>query len=276
MKTLNLHPLFEVHWRKTEWPVIKEAIKAQVHNPLADHLLLTEMEVCFVGELSTGAGTEERHQILEKSPGWIGISHQVGDRLKEMKMKGLIAHHLANCLGVITLTTYAAEEWQKTFPGVRTATIRHPLGHRTTQFELSDTYDYRIRSLGKWKRKYDIWERLDSPYQKLPGSHELHYPAKAFDALFRDTIQFMDLEDASANNGVLECIRRNVPLLIRRHPAVVEYLGADYPFYFRNGREANEKINQPELIAETHAYLLEMDKTYLEIGLLCREIHRAT
>ena len=75
----------------------------------------------------------------------------------------------------------------------------------------------------------------------------------------------MDLEGASANNGVIESMRRNTPLLINRIPAVVEYLGNQYPFYFSNLDEANYKINNLNLIQDTHVYLKNMDKKIIDI-----------
>ncbi|MFN8643026.1 MAG: hypothetical protein U0802_15745 [Candidatus Binatia bacterium] len=53
----------------------------------------------------------------------------------------------------------------------------------------------------------------------------------SYDRLLSENV-FLDLLDASANNSVIECLARDTPLLVNRHPAVVEYLGPDYPLYF--------------------------------------------
>ena len=60
---------------------------------------------------------------------------------------------------------------------------------------------------------------------------------------------------------VLECIRNNTPLLVRKHPACVEYLGNNYPFYFNTINEANSKCNDNKLILKTYLYLKNMDKS---------------
>lgn len=65
----------------------------------------------------------------------------------------------------------------------------------------------------------------------------------------------MDLYDSSANNAVIECIARATPLLINPIPAVVEYLGKDYPMYFSSLSEAAEKALNTSLILDTHEYL---------------------
>jgi hypothetical protein len=51
------------------------------------------------------------------------------------------------------------------------------------------------------------------------------------------------------------------PILTRYCPAIVEYLGADYPFYFTNREEAERKSQDMGLIVKTHVYLKHMDKT---------------
>jgi len=80
-------------------------------------------------------------------------------------------------------------------------------------------------------------------------------PNAAYDELLAENLVFIDLYDSSANNTVIECIARATPLLINPLPAVVEYLGADYPFYFESLAEAAQKALDLTLIAETHHYL---------------------
>ena len=67
--------------------------------------------------------------------------------------------------------------------------------------------------------------------------------------------------DISASNLLVECIVRNTPILIKRHPATIEYLGEGYPFYFDDLFEANLKATDMELIYRTHEYMKnEIDK----------------
>ncbi|MGB3765491.1 MAG: hypothetical protein WA947_02945 [Phormidesmis sp.] len=63
-----------------------------------------------------------------------------------------------------------------------------------------------------------------------------------YDRLLTENIAFVALHDASANNTVIECIARATALLVNPLPAVVEYLGEGYPFYFRSLAEAAEKV----------------------------------
>jgi hypothetical protein len=50
-----------------------------------------------------------------------------------------------------------------------------------------------------------------------------------YDILLTKTVVFLNLYDASACNTLIECIARKTPIIVNRHPAVVEYIGADYP-----------------------------------------------
>ena len=77
----------------------------------------------------------------------------------------------------------------------------------------------------------------------------------AYDRLLTENIAFVFLHDASANNTVIECIARATPLLVNPLPAVVEYLGKDYPFYFESLAEAAEKVQDLSMVDATHQYL---------------------
>lgn len=76
-----------------------------------------------------------------------------------------------------------------------------------------------------------------------------------YDELLSENIMFMDFHDISASNLVIECIVRNTPILVRKHNAVVDYLGTEYPFYFETIQEASEKINDENLVEITYNYL---------------------
>lgn len=80
-----------------------------------------------------------------------------------------------------------------------------------------------------------------------------------YDDILSKNIVFLDLYDSSANNVIIECIARGTPVLVNPLPAVKEYLGEEYPFYFTNLDEASIKIKNVELIKETHKYLLNED-----------------
>ncbi|MBL1203435.1 MAG: tetratricopeptide repeat protein [Nostoc sp. GBBB01] len=83
----------------------------------------------------------------------------------------------------------------------------------------------------------------------------IHIPNDEYDELLSENLVFMDLYDSSANTAVVECIARATPLLVNPLPAIVEYLGKDYPMYFNSLSEAAEKALDTSLIFDTHNYL---------------------
>jgi hypothetical protein len=86
-----------------------------------------------------------------------------------------------------------------------------------------------------------------------------------YDELLSENIVFLELIDVSAANTILECIARKTPILVNKHPAVVEYIGADYPFYYENMREAADKATNFEYILKAHNYLKAFDSEKLTI-----------
>ena len=93
-----------------------------------------------------------------------------------------------------------------------------------------------------------------------------------YDYLLSENIVFINLVDASAVNTVLECIVRNTPIVINRHPAVVEMLGIHYPLYFGDNygkmdsayamnSEIEKLLSDTINIKHAYKYMLQMDKS---------------
>lgn len=85
-----------------------------------------------------------------------------------------------------------------------------------------------------------------------------------YDKLFIDNLFIMNLIDANANNAILECIIRDIPIIVNRLPAVEEYIGKDYPLYFNSIDEISELLTDENII-KAHNYLKNMDKSRFSI-----------
>jgi hypothetical protein len=77
----------------------------------------------------------------------------------------------------------------------------------------------------------------------------------AYDELLSKAVVFLDLIDASAVTTIVECMVRGTPLLVNRLPAVVEYLGTDYPLYFETLEEAATKLSNPTSVQAAHRHI---------------------
>jgi hypothetical protein len=97
-----------------------------------------------------------------------------------------------------------------------------------------------------------------------------------YELLFVNSCVFLHLEDANAHNIVVECMKFNTPIIINKLPAVVEYLGEDYPLYYENDSEL-ELLNNPnyfqKMVASANIYIMQMDKTKHNLHYFNRKIN---
>ena len=92
-----------------------------------------------------------------------------------------------------------------------------------------------------------------------------------YDWYLSENIVFINLFNASANNTILECIIRNTPIIINKLPAVVEYLGEDYPLYFKKLDEVNNLLSNDN-IELAHNYLKNMNKDDITIEYFTKQL----
>jgi hypothetical protein len=138
-----------------------------------------------------------------------------------------------------------------------------------------------------------LWQNLRTR-EHFPGVEELSaVPDQAYDELLSANIVLTEVFDASANNVVIECIARNTPLVVNRHPAVVEYLGPDYPLFFDRIEELfdlsrleamlgysrvveqqdkNGLLTTANILA-AHRYLTAQDKAWLSVDYFTQAVH---
>jgi hypothetical protein len=83
---------------------------------------------------------------------------------------------------------------------------------------------------------------------------------EAYDELLANSLVFLKLLDASAVNTVLECLARDTPLLVNRHPAIEEVLGEDYPLFYEDYAHAQALLGDEQVIHAAHLHLTRVDK----------------
>lgn len=96
---------------------------------------------------------------------------------------------------------------------------------------------------------------------------------KFYDKILEQSVVFLDLYDTSCNNAIIESMIRNTPLIVNDHPATQEYLGKDYPSYFRNESEIPELLTY-DSIQTTAEYLKNKTKTELTIDYFTSEFQK--
>jgi hypothetical protein len=136
--------------------------------------------------------------------------------------------------------------------------------------ELRDHRKLRLLAAEEHVRGYD-W-RVARYWKELGGRGEVRsegvrdqgrVTSYRYDCLLAENVVAIELFDSSANNVVIECIARNTPIIVNRHPAVVEYLTDGYPLYFSDPREIPDLLAKDRVLA-AHEYLAGLDKSWLD------------
>lgn len=92
-----------------------------------------------------------------------------------------------------------------------------------------------------------------------------------YDALLATNIVFLDMVDCSAVNTIVECIVRNTPVIVSKHPALVEILGEYYPGFYTNHGEAESILCNLSAIQNIHLYLSALNKERFTIDFFLEE-----
>jgi hypothetical protein len=204
--------------------------------------------------------------------------------------KDIYLKSIKSCKGIIVLSTHFAKWVKKIIPThIPVSVLYHPTDQNVVKFSFDkfiENDEKCIIQIGYWLRKMCAIGQLNtstftkiwlhgSPYafSCLKTENKIHRGGRrercsnmenvikmrvddeSYDHLLSENICFLYLYDSSANNAIIECIARNTPLLVNKHPAVVEYLGEDYPFYYNTIEEAEKKMHNFELINDTHKFM---------------------
>jgi hypothetical protein len=129
-----------------------------------------------------------------------------------------------------------------------------------------------------WAERYEsrvinYWQRRKSRMEYGQVTERGRVSMESYDQLLTSAVVLTELFDASATNVVLDCLVRNTPLAINRHPAVIEYLGADYPLYFNNLAEVPQLLDEDRVL-DAHRYLRSLCKENLAGDYFIRSVTR--
>jgi len=228
---------------------------------------------------------------------WCGVVHctpKVSESFVKCDLNNLIVDNLfledlKNCIVLFTLCEYISTFLRENIPNPpKIVTLTHPCEENTKLFTMakymSNPNKYLLQ-VGQQLRNVSsifkinpkgfkrLWltgnpnmaycmKLLRNEYKEEINSNMMYY-TKTFDEyddFLEKNIVFIDLVDSAANNTVLECIVRNTPIILNRTPGVLEYLGTEYPLYFRKLNEVAGLLTIKKLQA-AHDYLCAMDKS---------------
>lgn len=194
-------------------------------------------------------------------------------------------------------------------PHVKILTIKHPCDTNVsklfTMLKYSMNEEKKLIQVGKRMRKgssiYQVKAPLDFKKIWLPGCNKKVEMEKQveeetvlfslpstlmldndvtiqyfendedYDEEISKNIVFVDYLDVSASKTILECITRNTPIVVNKLEAVVEYLGENYPLYYKSLDDVSSLLSI-EKIEAAHEYLKNMDKEELTVSTLTRKL----
>lgn len=276
-------------YHRSGWPFAYDALK-QLPQTDADIWLDDFVEQTWVY-------SGRREPITQP---WAGIFHhpphpptwtRQQDRLDRLREIPAFAESMRYMDVAICLSHYVAE-WIEENWKVPTAVVKHPTEVPDMQWQPQTwRNDKRLLQCGWYLRNVRLIHQIDTSIHrtrlmtKRPATaeHEKNCirefdraearPSDVlpigwvedapYDWLLSRSVVCMEVLDASANNVTIECIARNTPLIVNRHPAVVEYLGEGYPLFFEDYRAIAAMLDDEDLIMSGHQYLTQLDKTYL-------------
>lgn len=120
---------------------------------------------------------------------------------------------------------------------------------------------YALELIGAQERTKD--EKWGENYRWAKTHKVDHVPDSQYDSWMSRSVIFLDLYDTSANNAIVESIVRETPILVNKLAATTEYLGEDYPLYYKDIKEASKLLCDNNKIIEAHLYLKNMDKEWI-------------
>lgn len=243
-----------------------------------------------------------RDRPIWKEP-WIGCMHHPphmppwflpGSSLQALLTVPQFQASLPSLRGVIVLSEYLAE-WVRETLDVPVTVVRHPTEVPAQRFSLA-AYQAKpsLVQVGWYLRNQDAIHQVRVPagirkLQLVPASQSaaraarmiressptrhrrthgqaipLRYlPNPQYDKLLASSVVIGEYFDVSASNTVIECIVRQTPILLNRHQALEEYLGAEYPLFYDDFEEAGSLLTLDRIEA-AHQYLAARDRTWAQ------------
>ena len=127
-------------------------------------------------------------------------------------------------------------------------------------FNYFNYYAYKYISTFEYKSKTQLTKLLIAN-DKTVTVHQ-YLENSDYLKLLTTSIIFCDYIDCSASNTIVECIATCTPIILNRLPAIVEYLGEDYPLYFDKiyNSETNSYYLTQENLISAYEYFIKLRK----------------
>lgn len=260
-----------------------------------------------------------KYKELLKKNNWFGVMHvplltpswaMTGqNNLSQLYFDPDWRESLKKCKGLIFLSEHMAFQFKSIYKDIDVFTAKHPTGDLTKEFSYEEFLeDPKIVLVGAWLRNYDDFLKLNTGFRKIvlfnhyaesyirknyskysPNIEEdlsnievLRFlDDEEYDKLIGSSVVYLGLHETSANNALCECISGSIPFLSKKHPAIVEYCGNDYPLF---SEENSSNISLEDVLdasnyLKNHSHLkenLSIDSFLNRIEYIYNEISKKT
>lgn len=210
-----------------------------------------------------------------------------------------------NIIYLYTLSNHHKDYINHHFPEYknRVLSIYHPIDLECEKEEYFTTNAFlknkKIYHIGWWLRNFKTFYETEFPtgYQKVllvkddfkniweekflcckskNIKIENELLNEEYSKIFSNSCVFLDLLDGVANNLVLECIKYNTPIFVKRIPSLEEYLGSNYPLFYKNKSELEKWINNEknfmDALTSANIYLSNMNKDHVDINTFTKKM----
>ncbi|RWS06868.1 uncharacterized protein B4U79_00388, partial [Dinothrombium tinctorium] len=195
---------------------------------------------------------------------WIGIVHEVVEHPEQFyypDLKRMCSHlyqqQMKNCKGLFTLTTYQRDFLEKhlsTPNKIPIQTLNYPIiDHTSVESQvlrsLKENSEIDLVFIGSFSRDFKLFydakvpsyirkklligdEAAEEERKKAPPEVSImeRLNDEEYEEMLKKSIVFLALKyDGAANTVILECIARNVPIVVPAMRSTVEYIGEKYP-----------------------------------------------
>lgn len=271
-------------------------------DSIENHFLIEQSDACE----KPWAGFIHSTPLAFPSAGNVNISSLISNKNFIISLK-----HCTFIISFSDYTTKFLKQFISSVlcPHVKIFTIKHPCDTNVsklfTMLKYSTNEDKKLIQVGKRMRKGSSIYLVEAPseFQRVwfPGTSKIKDMEKLvqeeivlfslpstltldnevfiqyfendedYDEEISKNIVFVHYLDVSASKTILECITRNTPIIVNKLEAVVEYLGENYPLYYKSLDDVSSLLTN-EKIEAAHEHLKNMDKEELTVLTLAKKL----
>jgi hypothetical protein len=210
-----------------------------------------------------------------------------------------------NIIYLYTLSNNHKQYLFNTYPEFKNkiVSLHHPIDLKTNEenyFNIDDFWtNKQIYNIGWWLRNFKTFIEFKTPAnftKNILVKNDFLKPfeniicknndmkninikneidVNEYEKIFKQSVIFADIIDCIANNTILECIKFNTPIILRRTKSAEEYLGIHYPLFFNDEDDLlllHEDSFLLDLIIQSHRYLKRMNKENITLDSFNKKI----